>query len=77
LKKTMKTLQRSKEVSMTGIEDLEWKVWVVGVNLDFVKNLNAHVYDDDHSFMFIILKVKDWLTCEERIRGARFHHLEQ
>jgi hypothetical protein len=31
----------------------------VGVNLDFVKNLNAHVYDDDHSFMFIILKIKD------------------
>jgi hypothetical protein len=32
---------------------------------------------DDHFFMFIILKIKDWLTCEERITGARFEHLGQ
>jgi hypothetical protein len=32
---------------------------------------------DDHCFMFIILKIKDWLTCEERISGARFQHLGQ
>jgi hypothetical protein len=34
------------------------------------------MYDDD-CFMFIILKIKDWLTCEERISGARFQHLGQ
>jgi hypothetical protein len=27
--------------------------------------------------MFIILKINDWLTCEERISGARFQHLGQ
>jgi hypothetical protein len=32
---------------------------------------------DDHCFMFIILKINDWLTCEERISGARFQHLGQ
>jgi hypothetical protein len=32
---------------------------------------------DDHCFVFIILKIKDWLTCEERISGTRFQHLGQ
>jgi hypothetical protein len=32
---------------------------------------------DDHCFMFIILKIKDWLTCEKRISVARFQHLVQ
>jgi hypothetical protein len=32
---------------------------------------------DDHCFMFIVLKIKDWLTCEERISGARFQNLGQ
>jgi hypothetical protein len=32
---------------------------------------------DDHCFMFIILKIKDLLTCEERISGVRFQHLGQ
>jgi hypothetical protein len=32
---------------------------------------------DDHCFMFIILKINDWLTCEERISEARFQHLGQ
>jgi hypothetical protein len=32
---------------------------------------------DDHSFMFIILKIKDWLTCVERISRARFQNLGQ
>jgi hypothetical protein len=31
----------------------------------------------NHCFMFIILKIKDWLTCEGRISGARFQHLGQ
>jgi hypothetical protein len=31
----------------------------------------------DHCFMFIVLKIKDSLTCEERISGARFQHLGQ
>jgi hypothetical protein len=32
---------------------------------------------DNHYFMFTLLKIKDWLTCEERISGARFQHLGQ
>ena len=32
---------------------------------------------DDHCFMFIILKINDWLTCEERNSGSRFQHLGQ
>jgi hypothetical protein len=32
---------------------------------------------DDQCFMFIILTIKDWLTCEARISGARFQHLGQ
>jgi hypothetical protein len=28
----------------------------------------------DHCFMFVILKIKDWLTCEWRISGANFQH---
>jgi hypothetical protein len=32
---------------------------------------------DDHCFMFIMLKIKDRITCEERISGARFQHLGQ
>jgi hypothetical protein len=32
---------------------------------------------DDHCFMFIILEVKDQLTCEGRISEARFQHLGQ
>jgi hypothetical protein len=32
---------------------------------------------DDQCFTFIILKIKDSLTCEERISEARFKHLGQ
>jgi hypothetical protein len=32
---------------------------------------------DDHCFMFVVLKIKDWLICEERISGAWFQHLGQ
>jgi hypothetical protein len=32
---------------------------------------------DDHYFMIIVLKIKDWLNCEESISGARFQHLGQ
>jgi hypothetical protein len=32
---------------------------------------------DYHCFMFIILNIKDWLTCEERISGARFQRIGQ
>ena len=28
----------------------------------------------DHCFMFIILKIKDWQTCEGRISGVCFQH---
>jgi hypothetical protein len=32
---------------------------------------------DDRCFMFITLKIKDWLTCEGRINEAHFQHLGQ
>jgi hypothetical protein len=32
---------------------------------------------DDHCFMFIVLKINDWLTCEEWISGAWLQHLGQ
>jgi hypothetical protein len=32
---------------------------------------------DEHCFMFITLKIKDWLTCEERNSGAHFNFLDK
>jgi hypothetical protein len=46
-----------------------------GVNLDVVKILNAHVCVCWSLLYDYVLKIKDWLTCEERFSGTWLQRL--
>jgi hypothetical protein len=74
--KIIKPSDGSKEVSMAEFEDFEWRVLSCGVNLDMVKILNAHVYVWWSYFMFIYLRWKDWLTCEEGLAVHDYNTLD-
>jgi hypothetical protein len=48
-----------------------------GVNLDVVKILNAHVYVWWSLLYVYVLKIKDWLTCEEELAVHDYNTLNE
>jgi hypothetical protein len=75
ISKIIKTLQRKQRSKYRWNWRLRVKSLSCGVNLDVVKILNSHVYVWWWLLYVYVLKIKDWLTCEERFRGTWLQRL--
>jgi hypothetical protein len=71
--KIIKTLQWKQR----GKHGWDWSLRVkslsCGVNLNVVKILNTHVYGWSLLYVYV-LKINDWLTCEEGFSGTLLQH---